>query len=490
MRRLPLAVLTALVLALPAGSLAASIHGTARSERIRGTAKADRIDVVGGGVDSVSCGAGVDVVEADASDRIGADCEIVSRRISTDTIAGPIGQHETEVEPNVFGWGASVVASFQVGRIVDGGAAGIGWSTSADSGRTWHAGLLPGVTTSTGGDARRASDPAVAFDAAHGVWLVATLIVGDTFTSLGINRSTDGTTWSQPVSADRFDSSGLAYDKEWISCDNTSTSPFYGSCYLVWTDEIGLRLASQTSHDGGVTWSAPVTITAQSGAGAEGALPLIQPNGNVTVVYNGDDNGIFAVRSTDGGVTFGTPVGIAPLTQALQPALRTPSLPTATVDSTGRIYVAWADCKLRPSCIGDDIVLSSSVDGVAWTTLSRLPGAGFDSFVPGIAADPSTPGRLSFVTYVRTASTCAAALCAFGVAVSSSHDGGATWSKAERLDALSPRYTWLASTDGGFFVGDYVGATFSNGRFVPVFALAEAPSGTTKHEAMFAASLP
>ena len=38
----------------------------------------DYIDVRGGGADTVTCGAGVDVVLADASDTVSGDCESVS----------------------------------------------------------------------------------------------------------------------------------------------------------------------------------------------------------------------------------------------------------------------------------------------------------------------------------------------------------------------------------------------------------------------------
>lgn len=485
-----LALLAVLACAAPAAALAKDVHGKAAPERITGTAKADRIDVAGGGADRVACGRGTDVVEADAADGIAADCEYVARRISIDTTTARIAQHQTEVESSAFGWGSTVVASFQVARIHDGGADAIGWSTSLDAGRTWQAGLLPQVTTATGGESPRASDPAVAYDAAHGVWLDSTLIVGDNFTSLGINRSTDGLAWSPLITAARTNGFGLAYDKNWIGCDNTSTSPRYGTCYLVYVDEVHPRLALQTSPDGGVTWSAAVTVADAFGGASEGALPLIQPNGNVTIVFNGGENGIYAVRTVDGGATFGPPVGIAALVEALQIGLRAPSLPTATVAADGRLFVAWADCKFRAGCSGDDIVLSSSADGVTWNAPSRIPTAGFDAFVPGLAADPATPGRLALVTYVRTSAHCSLDTCAYGVSYSSSLDGGATWTTPQRLDALPPRYEWIAATDGGQFVGDYVGAAFAAGRFVPVFALAEPPTRGTKHEAMFAESLP
>ena len=482
----------AVSLLLPATAAAAVIQGTARPDRIKGTPKADRIDVVFGANDRVTCGNGIDAVTADPADTVGGDCEFVSRRISVDTLTAASGQHQTEVEPSVFGWGSTAVSTFQVGRFPDGGAAGIGWATSTNAGRTWRSGVLPSVTTASSppGDAPRASDPAVAYDAAHGTWLVATLILGNGYTALGINRSPDGITWSAPVAAARMQTNGLAYDKEWVACDNTSTSPLYGSCYLAYTDIATPRIAVQVSHDGGTTWGAAVTATAMFGADAEGALPVVQPDGALTIVFQVGDTAMYSVHSTNGGATFETAVGIAPLAQASQPLLRAPALPATTVDASGRIFVVWADCRFRSGCDGNTVVLTSSVDGRTWSSLKRIPGTGFDSFVPGIAADPTTAGRLSIVTYIRNSISCTSATCSLGVAVTRSRDGGTTWTKPQRLDGASPRYAWLANA-GRQFVGDYVGATYAGGRFIPVFALASPPTrGGSLREYMMAAALP
>jgi hypothetical protein len=478
-------------LVVPAVAAAAVIQGTPRPDRLTGTAKADRIDVLFGAADRVTCGKGIDAVTADPADKIAGDCEFVSRRISNDTLTSFPGQHQTEVEPSVAGWGATAVATFQVGRFADGGAAGIGWATSMDSGRTWRSGILPALTSASRppGEAPRASDPVAAYDAAHATWLISTLVLGNAFTALGISRSADGLSWSAPVSAARLDSNRLAYDKQWVACDNTSTSRFYGTCYLAYTDIATPRIALQVSKDGGATWSAPVTATSAFAADAEGALPLVQPNGALTIVFQ-ISAGIYGVHSTDGGATFTAAAGISPLTQASRPLLRAPPLPAATVDASGRLFVAWADCAFRTGCDGNTIVLTSSADGTTWTPLKRVPGAGFDSFVPGIAADPTTPGRMSIVTYVRNSKNCSASTCSVGVSVTSSRDGGATWTKAQRLDGVSPRYSWLASA-GGQFLGDYVGATYAAGRFVPVFALASKPVASGRlREHMMAASIP
>lgn len=488
MRARSVLLLAVLALVAPASVPAASIHGTAGNDRLKGTAKADLIDVVGGGRDTVSCGKGIDVVTADRTDSVAPDCEFVSRRISFDPLTTAQAQHQTEVEPSALGVGSMVVAAFQVGRRVDGGAAGIGWATSKDAGRTWVSGILPGVTASSSppGAAPRASDPAVAYDAAHAQWLVSTLIIGDNFTALGISRSQDGVTWSAPVLAANIPFASLGYDKEWISCDNTSTSRFYGSCYLVYTElsQFTPRLALQSSHDGGATWSAPTGAATTFGADVVGALPLVQPDGTLTVVFDANDSGVYATRSVDGGATFGVPIGIGPIVETRRTNLRVPSLPTAAVDAAGKLYVAWADCSLHVGCASQDILFSTSTDGLVWSTAARVGGGNADSFVPGIAADPALPGRLAVVWYLLTPGN------TIGAEYTTSRDGGTTWTKAQRLDARPVSPLWLPQTEGGRFLGDYVGATFAGGRFVPVFVLAQPPAASSRREYMLAASLP
>jgi hypothetical protein len=428
---------------------------------------------------------------ADPTDVVASDCEYVSRRISVDTLTSAGGQHQTEVEPSAAAFGSTVVATFQVGRFRDGGAAGIGWASSANAGRTWRSGVLPSLTfaSTPAGDASRASDPVVAYDAAHRTWLIATLALGDTFSGLSISRSADAVQWDAPVAAARTSRPALAHDKQWIVCDNTATSPRYGSCYLAYTDIALQRIAVQASRDGGLTWGPAATVTASFGAEAVGALPLVQPDGALTVIILGNVRAMYAVRSIDGGATFAPPVGISALSQAQQPLLRALSLPTAAVDASGRLYVAWADCRFRRGCEGNTIVLSSSADGTTWSPPARVPGTGFDSLIPALAADPAVPGRLGLVTYVRTSGSCDAATCAIGVSFTRSRNGGGTWTTPRRLDTVPSRYAWLASTEGGQFLGDYIGAAFASGRFVPVFAFASPPAGARLRESMLSASI-
>src|SRR5207248_7702685 len=126
------------------------------------------------------------------------------------------------VEPDDFAWGSTVVAAYQVGRFSSGAASNIGFAVSRDGGRSWQRGVLPGITAESApaGPERAASDPAVAYDAVHAVWLISTLTLEPGATRAMIARSPDGAHWSPPVTA----TTGPALDKEWIACDNGAAS--------------------------------------------------------------------------------------------------------------------------------------------------------------------------------------------------------------------------------------------------------------------------
>src|ERR1700730_4342445 len=108
-------------------------------------------------------------------------------QVSSDPYTVGPGQHATEVEPHMLANGSTLVAAFQTGRIVPGGSTDIGWATSTDGGTTWSHGFLPGLTTGEGtGPYDAASDPAVAYDAKHGVWMIASLPLSNTSTTPAI----------------------------------------------------------------------------------------------------------------------------------------------------------------------------------------------------------------------------------------------------------------------------------------------------------------
>jgi hypothetical protein len=499
MRRAALPFLLAAALAAPA--TAATIQGTTHADALQGTNAADRISARGGddfvqtafgGRDEIACGPGRDVVTADRGDRVARDCEVVSRRLSTDLSTSPDSQHETAVEPDSFAYGSTVVATFQLGRFEAGAASNVGFATSTDAGRTWRTGTLPGLTveSSPAGEENRASDPAVAYDAEHGTWLISTLGVGSGSYAILVSRSRDGVHWSAPVAA----ATGSLLDKEWVACDNGAASPFRGRCYTVYSDDARHQLVSQFSTDGGATWQPPVPAAGE----LVGAMPVVRPDGSLVVLASDlPDNApasIVATRSTDGGATFAPLTTVSDVQFHRPGRMRAIPLPSAEADRSGRVYAVWHDCRFRSSCTVNDIVLSTSVDGVTWSPPVRVPidstASGIDHFIPGIAANPAAEGQLALVYAFFQPRPCAQDDCRLEIGFTSSGDGGATWRKPQRLDAQAIPMQWLARSEGGYMVGDYFSTSFAGNRAVPVFALAAPRLNGRFREGIFAASLP
>ncbi len=487
--RLRLAIVVFAV-ALPAvaiGAVPKTVLGTQRADFLAGSESSDRIVALAGndriaaeydaGADQISCGAGRDIVAADARDRIESDCEIVSRRIHRDRHANPESQHESEVEPDSHTVGATTVAVFQVGRSRTGGAASIGFSTSKDAGRTWREGTLPGLTVNTTprGPSARASDPVVTYDAAHGVWLANTLAIAADATRLTIHRSADGLSWSSPIDAALARSGSLAYDKNWLTCDNGVTSPFRGRCYLAYT-LVGEReddLAVQRSDDGGRTWSQPVTLRIP----VTGVIPVVRPDGMLVLVFWSARTGMVAVPSRDGGVTLGEPVLVSDLQARDAGPLRAPSLVAADVDAGGDVLATWQDCRFRAGCTANDVVISRSADGTTWSTPTRVT-SGRNAVIPTVGVEPVT-GRLAIAYYVIQPNGIDAEL------VTSTN--GIRWSAPQRLNPRRMPLAWLPRTTLGRMLADYIGVTWSRGRPLVVYALASPPRNGKLRQAIYAA---
>src|SRR4051795_2494606 len=76
-----------------------------------------------------------------------AGANVPLTQISHDPYTNTTSQHATEVEPDTFANGSTVVAAFQVGRFFNGGGTGIGVSRSTDGGTSWGTpAVLPGLT--------------------------------------------------------------------------------------------------------------------------------------------------------------------------------------------------------------------------------------------------------------------------------------------------------------------------------------------------------
>jgi hypothetical protein len=427
--------------------------------------------------------------------------------VSSDPFTNTSSQHATELEPDTFSHHGTTISTFQVGRFFNGGASDIGWARSAD-GVNWTDGFLPSTTQhSTPPDNRfeRVSDPTAAYDAAHGVWLISSIPLESDLDvpTVFVSRSTnDGVTFDDPVEIPPppVAPSKVNLDKNWTVCDNTPTSPHYGNCYTEFDNfgENDLEYMS-TSTDGGLTWSTPVSPAGNvKGLGGQ---PLVQPDGDVIVPFESLRGKIAAFKSTDGGQTWGPAATISTVrSHGNSGGLRTSPLPTAEIDDAGNVYVAWQDCRFTRACSANDIVFSTSSDGVNWSDVAKIPiadvgNAQNDHFIPGLGVDPATSGagaHLALTYYFYPDAACTPDTCVLQAATISSPDGGANWGGQDTVgDPMS--LSQIADTSQGRMVGDYISTSFlSTGTYTTTVAIGKGtPTSTqTFDEGMYAPAAP
>ena len=260
---------------------------------------------------------------------------------------------------------------------------------------------------------------------------------------------------------------------------------------MEWDDPLNQdEIKMNTSSDGGLTWGAS-TSTADSAKGI-GGQPLVQPNGTVVVPI--ETSVMSAFSSSDGGLTWKAPVTIATVQfHADAGGIRSGPLPSAAVDGAGTVWVVWEDCRFRATCSTNDLVYSTSTDGITWSTVTRIPiddtSSTVDHFIPGIGIDAATSGTGAHVAlhyYYYSQSACTVSTCQLFAAYISSANGGLTWNAPVALTGPM-LLDWLPNSQNGLMVGDYIATAFTNGVPHGVFAVAMPISGTTFGEAIYTA---
>ncbi|HEY0929427.1 MAG TPA: redoxin domain-containing protein [Gemmatimonas sp.] len=202
----------------------------------------------------------------------------------------------------------------------------------------------------------------------------------------------------------------------WSSRNGTHT---LGALYVVGKLVPGRRFPAAAlrfvrSDDGGVTWSAPVTVTDDTTKGvADGAnfgshnfhALHAAPDGTFYVAWldgRAGKSAVYMTHSTDGGATWAANVRVVPMTSKLTEAC--PCCRTAiAADADGTVYLSWR------AVIADTVAPAAAP---ANATAGAATGA--DAHAAHGAASPQT---------IRD------------IVVSRSTDRGATWSEPVRVHA-------------------------------------------------------
>jgi hypothetical protein len=398
-------------------------------------------------------------------------------QVSSDPFTNGGSYHATEVEPDTYAAGSTIVGAFQAGRFAAGGSSDTGWATSLDAGRHWTHGFLPDTVYSHGPYARM-SDPVVAYARKYRMWLISGVAVSaaDVGTDVVVNRSSDARHWSKPITAFATPAGGFV-DKDWITCDNTPSSRHYGNCYaefdLVSQNDL---LQMSVSVNGGRTWSRPKPA-ADRALGLAGQ-PVVQPNGTVVVPYWGPGF-IGSFVSANGGASWSAHHVISFIRTALDSGglIRNSPLPSAQEDASGKVYVVWDDCRFRADCQSNDIVMSTLANGISWTPVVRIPIGSVtdkaDHMLPAIGVQPGTSGsraKLAIYYYYYPNNACDLATCRLDVGYVSSVNGGKTWGSPIQV-GTSTLLSRIVPTSEGRMVGDYIGTTIASGRAFALIAI-------------------
>jgi hypothetical protein len=376
-----------------------------------------------------------------------------------------------------------LVAVFQEGRFVDGGAVDCGYSVTRDGGLSWTRALIPNLTTVTGGPYFRATDPVAGIDLSGRIFLATEGATNLNFTTgiILVSRSLDGgTTFAAPSVVFRPTGDSDFPDKPWMAINTFTGTGTVGRILVTWT-QFGATNASPIlraySDDQGVTWSTAAPIHPATSS-AQGSQPIFLRDGRLAIIYwnfagSGFTGGdatvapeeIDMVLSNDGGVTFGAPTLVTTVTRYDQPSIRNGTfLPSATTDrTTGAIYVVYQAL----GSTGQPRVLftKSTNTGATWSApiaVTDNPNTGV--FNPAISASPDGQ-TLTVSFYDQRDSGGVTTLC--NLYLAQSFDGGATWQPNIRLTSETTNAALAPLTSSGYMLGDYLGIAETTTPDVP-----------------------
>jgi hypothetical protein len=358
-----------------------------------------------------------------ASVRVSTGLTVVNvQQISRDEVQGPpSSEPDTQVEPDLAqdpNDPGSLVAVFQEGRFPDGAAVAAGYARTSDGGSSWSHGELPHLTTATGGPYERAGDHVAAYGPDGSAYVATTAFDGefvpDRRSALAVIRSNDGGThWRDPIFIQRNRDLHVFNDNPAIAVDTSPTSPFAGRIYVAWLSEhfspdfssLRAPIVMRYSDDRGITWSNRVTV-ADPSSNDQGTQVVVQPDGVVTVLWEQielDGSQVEVARtSSDGGATFTSQQAVGEIHWVESPGMRTGfGLAAAAANpTTGGIFVVWQDGRFRTDGL-NDVVLSTSVDGgVTWSSPRRVNSDAPDSGIDRFTPDVAAYGKSVAVTYL------------------------------------------------------------------------------------------
>jgi hypothetical protein len=433
------------------------------------------------------------------------------------SIAGQPGTNfpDAEVEPWVSvnpAHANNLIGVWQQDRWSNGGARGIVAGFSLDGGKSWSESTLPFSQCAPGGlPFQRASDPWVSFGPDGTAYASAiSFDRADNRNAVAAATSTDGgKTWGNLATLVAFTTNGgqFSTDKNSTTADPVKA----GTAYTVWDTLVGPtdhpddnpRAAAFTGDaffskttDGGESWSPPLDIvhTAQNTQTIGNQIVVDPRTGTLYDFFDlilhptGKQFNVAFSASTDGGATWTQPRIISKLRTVFVTdpntgqAIRTGDIiPEPAIDpASGQLYVVWQDGRFTDGAF-DEVALSTSTNGGAtWSRpiqVNTNTPANRPGFTPAIHVNAAGGVGVTFYDF-RTLTTQTATLPTDSWLVTSTNHGASFDNEAHIAGSFDMLTAPLTTT--GFFVGDYEALTTIGDTFEPFFVQANSANASNR----------
>ena len=359
-----------------------------------------------------------------------------------------------------------------------GGSGQQGMYWSADGGVTWGQTTLPLAS----GDSFH-SDPTVDWSSDGTAWSTA-MGIGGSVAKIQSYRSNDGgATWTfdGTVSGTQTNT-----DKQMQWIDHSASSPYANNNYVIWHNGNPAYMNRRTSSG----WGTPIKVSGTETTGtAIGSDVKTNSSGDVFGFYpDTGSRGIYVVKSTNGGASYGTPVKIVTTYDSYD--IGVPSFNNRRVliyvsggayrnGTTNHVYALWADLSGDTGCTTASNEPGSSISSTCktrvWFSRSTDGGATWsarvkinnqsglnDQFNPFLAVD-ETNGHLGAIYYDTVAD---AGRKKVDVYYQLSTDGGATWQTPVKVTTAMTDET-VSGADSGNQFGDYNSLSGYGNAFFP-----------------------